>query len=212
MLLNIKSNSVFSLLFLFSLPSFAAIQNKKNGEHVTLSGKVTKATAHTFTVDTGKKEVLVEMDDFGWAADGYKIAKGDEVMVTGKVDKDFLEKKKVEAGNVYVKNLKTYFFANSTDEEDYPNTTSYMYLSTLPHGAFIDMTGKVTNKSGREFTVDTGVRKVVVDTDQMLYNPLDKTGYTKVDVGDRVRVSGRVDDDLFEAKEIKASSIYEYKN
>lgn len=35
------------------------------------------------------KKIFVEMDDFDWSADGYKLRNGDQVVVASEVDKDF---------------------------------------------------------------------------------------------------------------------------
>lgn len=206
--------TLFQVLAVFTVTmplAFADFANKTNGEFVTLSGKVTNVKANSFTLNSEGKEIPVEMDDYNaWVADGFKLINGDRVVVTGKVDKDFLEKKKVEAGSVYVKNIDTFFFASSDDEEDMSYVPStYRYVSSLPEGALVDMQGTITAVSGREFTIDTGVRKVKVDTEKLGYNPMDKTGFTKLNVGDRVRVSGKVDDNLFEPKEVAASYVTE---
>jgi uncharacterized protein YdeI (BOF family) len=196
--------------FAFSISTFAGLSNKTNGEYITLSGKVSDVKADSFSLNVAGKKVFVEMDDYGWAADGYKLVNGDQVVVTGKVDKDLLENKKVEAGSVYVKNLDTTFYASSADEEDGPIImTTYTMVPTLPEGASVDVQGKITDVKGRELTVDTGFRKVKVDTKDMIYNPLDNSGYTKLSVGDRVRVSGRVDNDYFDTKEVSAKSVTE---
>lgn len=190
--------------------AFAALEKKANGEFVTISGKVTKVTPTTFNMNVDGKSILVEMDDYDWDADGYKLAKGDQVVVAGRVDKDFLEKKKVEAGSVYVKGLNTFFYANSDDEEDLVYIpVIYSYVATLPEDAHVDLQGKVTDVSGREFTVDTGFRKVTVDTKDLIYNPMDSIGFTKIEKGDRVRVSGRVDDAFLDGKEVVANSVTE---
>ncbi len=191
--------------------AFGELAGKSNGEFVTLSGKVSDVKPHSFTLTTNGNKVLVEMDDYSsWIADGFKLVNGDQVAVSGRVDKDFLEKKKVEAGSVYVKNIDTYFFASSDDEEDFTYVpTSYSLIGTLPEGAQIDLQGKITNVQGREFTVDTGIRKIVVDTQSMTYNPVDNKGFTKLNVGDRVRVSGKVEENLFEAKEVAANYVTE---
>lgn len=54
--------------------------------------------------------------------------------------------------------------------------------------------------SGREFTVNTGLRKVSVDTDKMAYDPMDAVGVQKIKKGDRVSVSGTMETDLFEGR------------
>ncbi len=198
------------LTVLLSASAYAGFSDKTNGEFVTLSGKVSDVKANSFNLNMEEKKVLVEMDDYGWGADGYKLVNGDQVVVSGRVDKDFLEKKKVEAGSVYVKNLDTTFYANSADEEDVPFImTSYTLVPVLPEGASVDVQGKITKVNGREIVVDTSFRKVTVDTKDMVYNPLDNVGFTKLAVGDRVRVSGKVDKDYFDTKEIDAKSIIE---
>lgn len=196
---------------LISGSAVANFASKTDGEAITISGKVSNVKAHSFTLKTGDRDILVEMDDHSnWIADGFKLVNGDEVVVTGRVDQDFLEKKKIEAGSVYVKNINTYFYASSADEEDYSYIPmTYGYFKTLPEGAQVDIQGKVTKVDGRELTVDTGLRKITVDTKSMMFNPLDKTGFTKIDVGDRVRVSGEVQDEFFDSKEVSANSIIE---
>jgi uncharacterized protein YdeI (BOF family) len=193
---------------LFSQSSIANFSSKTNGEFLTLSGKVTEVSADWFKLKTDNRVILVEMDDYDWDADGYKLVKGDRVVVSGRVDNDFLEKKKVEAGSVYVKGLDTYFYASSDDEEGAPYlTTTYTYLSSLPDNTLVDVQGKITDVDGRKFTVNTGFRKVTVDTEGLSYNPLDKVGYTKISKGDRVRVSGKVDNSFFTGKEVRADSL-----
>lgn len=187
-----------------------AIAGKSDGEFVTLSGTVSDVKANSFMVNVDGRKVLVEMDDYGWDADGYKLMNGDQVVVSGQVDKDFLEKKKVEAGSVYVKNLDTHFFANSADEEGAPFvSSSYTFVTAIPTGASVDVQGKVTKISGRQFTVDTGLRELTVDTSKMIYNPLDGKGFTKIQVGDRVRVSGRMDTGFYESNQVAANYVNE---
>lgn len=202
---------VFSFFSMFSHSVMAQLATKSDGEFVTLTGKVSDVKAQSFTLNTSGNKVLIEMDDYdSWAADGFKLVAGDQVVVSGKVDRDILEKKKVEAGSVYVKNIDTYFFANSDDEEDFTFVpTYYSLLGTLPEGAQMDLQGRITAVQGREFTVDTGVREIVIDTEKMAYDPLDNKGFMKLKVGDRVRVSGKVEENLFEVKEIAANYIVE---
>jgi len=60
---------------------------------------------------------------------------------------------------------------------------------------------------GREFTVDTGLQKMKVDTMAMAYNPMDDKGYQQIDIGDYVSVSGNMDYDFWEKRELMADSI-----
>lgn len=203
-----KALGVFALMTSLSYGEFT---KATNGEHVTITGKVSDVKADSFKLNFQGKTILVEMDDYSsWIKDGFKLANGDDVIVSGKIDKDFMEKKKVEAGSVYVKNIDTYFYASIVDEEDltyFP--TAYGELGKLPEGVAIDLQGKITQVRGREFTVDTGLRRVTIDTSTMGYNPMDDSGFTLLDVGDRVRVSGKVEDNVFDTREVAASYVRE---
>jgi hypothetical protein len=165
---------------------------------------------------TNDKTIKVTMDNYDlWVQDGFKIRKGDNVVVTGRVDNDLFEKKTLNAGGVFVKNINSYFHAESSDKSY--NTTpaissSYLSIKNLPDNTSADITGKVTNIRGREFTVDTGWRKVQVDTAKMGYNPLDNLGLTKIKKGDRVTVSGVVDNSYFDDKELSANYIIEHSD
>ncbi len=46
----------------------------------------------------------------------------------------------------------------------------------------------------------------------MSYNPLDDDGYQKIDVGDRVSVTGEIDKDLFESHKLDADSFVTLSN
>ncbi len=202
---------LIALLSALCATAGAKVSDKMNGESITISGKVSEVRANTFKLKTADRDILVEMDDHSsWIADGFKLRDGDEVVVYGRVDQDLFEKKKIEAGTVYVKNINTTFYANSADEEDRAYTpTNYSYFSGLKEGAFVDIKGKITKVSGREFTIDTGLRNVKVDTNSLLYNPLDKKGFTRLEPGDQVRVTGNVQNEYFDDKEVSAATVIE---
>lgn len=202
---------IINLIMLLTMPiSLANFSTALDGEWVTLTGKIAKATPDGFYLQANGRRVWVEMDDFDVDADGLVLKSGDNVIVTGKIDQDFLEKKKVEAGSVYVKSLNTYFYANSADEEGIPYlSVSYYSLKDLPENTSVDLQGKITKISGREFVLNTGLREITVDTKGMIFNPMDSKGMIKLNKGDKVRVSGIVDDSFFEGKEISAISIIE---
>ena len=192
--------------------ALGALNQKTDGEYVTLSGKVTSVSANAFQLKVGTEKILVEMDDYDWDSDGYKLVVDDQVIVLGRVDHDFLEKKKVEAGSVYVKSLDTYFYASSADEEGSPHIfLGYASLAELPENAVVDLQGTVTkiNQEEKKFALNTGFREVTVDTSDLKFDPLDNAGFTQIDRLDRVRVSGLVDDDFFDGKEVEANFLTE---
>ena len=205
------------LMILGTAISYGSTQfkNASDGEYITVSGKVTKASGKNFHLESkGQKMEVTMNNNFDmWTSDGLKIRQGDKIVVTGRVDNDLLDKKTLNASSVYVKNLNSYFYGDSSDNSYTPVlSSSYMAIEDLPENSSVDITGKVTNISGREFTVDTGLRKVQVDTADMLYNPMDSTGLTQVKKGDRVQISGLVDNKYLDEKELSASYIIELDN
>ncbi len=57
--------------------------------------------------------------------------------------------------------------------------------------------------------MDTGLQPTIVDVEKMVYNPLDKEGYQRIEVGDYVRVTGTMDKGFFETRKLKAKVIVE---
>jgi uncharacterized protein YdeI (BOF family) len=169
---------------------------------INLSGTVDSVTKDSFMLDYGKGLIKVEMDDGDRDADGYKLVQGDKVTVSGMVDDDFYETTTIEASSVYVENLGTYFYASAIDEED-----TFVTLTTPITLSQTTVQGTITSVAGEEFTVDTGMRQLTVEIDEMLYNPLDDEGYQKLEVGDRVSVTGEMDNDFFEGRELVADAV-----
>lgn len=173
---------------------------KPNDSFITINGTVKSAGPESFMLDYGEGLVTVEMDDWDWYSDGYKVLGGDNVTVYGRVDDDLFEITTIEASSVYVKGLNSFFFANDADEED------VAYVSFAPT-ATASIQGEVASIVGREFTVSTGTGVVTVDTATMPYNPLDNEGYQRVKVGDRVSVVGALTPGFFSAREIEADAV-----
>lgn len=176
---------------------------KPDGTWVSLSGTAVETGPSSFTLDYGKGSILVEMDDWAWyEQDGYGLLDGDKVRVYGEIDDDFAEITKLEADSVYVESLGSYFYANSADEEDYRVSVVTPIITGVT-----EVSGTVSSVDGREFTVDSGPREVTIDTSTMGYNPLDKEGFQKVEKGDRVSVTGNMENDFLETMELMADTV-----
>jgi uncharacterized protein YdeI (BOF family) len=171
---------------------------------ISISGTVEDVRADAFTLDYGKGMITVEMDDGDRDADGYKLVEGDKVTVNGRIDDDFYQSTTIEANSVYVEKLGTYFYASSLDEEDH---TTFFSVETPVVVSNTVVRGTVTDVREDEFTVNTGLRRLTVEVEGMPYDPLDDEGYQKVRVGDYVRVSGNMEHDLFEGRELKADAV-----
>lgn len=174
---------------------------------ISISGTAVDVQPASFTLDYGEGTVLVEMDDWDWYGDAAGILDGDKVTVYGRIDDDFYELTSIEASSVYVESLGTYFYASSDDEEGYEGYYDYWVSYTPILVGRTVVRGTVTGVTGREFTVDNGLRKMKVDTIMMSYNPMDDKGYQQIDVGDYVSVSGKMDYDFWEKRELMADTI-----
>ncbi len=175
---------------------------KADNTWISISGTVESVMPDAFTLDYGDGIITVEMDDGDRDADGYKLMKGDKVTVSGMIDDDFYESTTIEASSVYVDNLNTYFYASPLDEED----TFVTYWTPVVLSKTV-VQGTVTKVNDEEFTLDTGIRELTVEVEEMAYNPLDDKGYQKIEVGDVVSVTGEMDSDLFEGRELVAETI-----
>jgi len=89
-----KLKMVLTAFLLFSASAgFTKFSKKVNGEYITISGKVSDVKADSFKLKANGRTIHVEMDDYDWDADGYKLVNGDQVVVNGRIDQDFLERK-----------------------------------------------------------------------------------------------------------------------
>lgn len=151
---------------------------------------------------SGEGAITVEMDDGDRDADGYKLIPGDEVTVSGIVDDDFFEARTIQASSVYVESIDTYFYASAVDEED-----TFVTVTTPIVVSATVVQGEVTEVGDDKFTVDAGGSRIQVDVSELPVNPLDEEGYQKIDVGDWVSVSGKMEDRLFASHQLVVSSV-----
>lgn len=182
-------------------PNLSALDD---GEWINLTGTVKSVAGDEFTLNYGENGIIVEMDDFDIYNENMLLP-DDEVTVSGRMDEDFFNLKSIEASSVYVPKLGEYFFASAADEEE----GGYVYpVYTLPLGPVTDdewvsLVGTVTSIDGDEMVIDAGLREYAVDGSGTVLD----TGEL-IDVGDRVSVTGEMDDvDLFDRRELEASSV-----
>lgn len=168
---------------------------------VALSGSVDSVKPDSFVLNYGKGNVLVEMDDWDWYAEGAALKKGDKVTVYGDIDDDVFEVTSIEANSVYVEGLSSFFFASAADEEDPWRTATFVPSSETT------ISGTVQSVKDRELTLDTGEGKLTINTLTMSYNPLDKDGFQQIEQGDRISVTGEMDPAFFGNREFNAQSI-----
>jgi uncharacterized protein YdeI (BOF family) len=173
---------------------------------INISGTAVEAEDDAFVLDYGDGVITVEMDDWDWYDENAEMLEGDKVRVYGEIDDDLYETTTIEASSVYVESLGTYFYASAADEEYEDRYDYYIDYDPIVVGE-TSVYGTVTSVSGREFTVDTGVRELTVDTSDMLYDPTDDFGYQQIDVGDYVSVTGEMEEEFWEGRELMADSV-----
>lgn len=182
----------------------ATVKNAANREWISLSGTVKSVSDDDFTLNYGDGQIVVEMDNYGWQDQGY-LKSGDRVSVTGRIDNDFYEMKKIEASSVFVPGRNEYFSANPADEEDGYYAYSVGYFTSdaaAKDDEWVAFTGTVRSIDDDEIAVDTGFRTIDVDLGDA------RGTEAAIDVGDRVSVTGEMDDaDLFDAREVEATSV-----
>lgn len=175
-------------------------------EWISLTGTVDTVGVTSFVLDYGDNDITVELDRFDWDIAKSGLA-GQQVTVTGRMDRNLYDQRSIEAGLVYVPAQAEYIYANPADEEGDP-TEALSFAPGLFAGAregdWLSFSGRVTAIEGDEIMVDTGVATLRVDTSILpgaLASP-------SVDIGDRVLVTGIMDaPDLFDKREVEANSV-----
>lgn len=85
------------------------------------------------------------------------------------------------------------------------NTAVNSSVKTAPDESPVVLTGVVQSVSDDEFVLSYGSGAITVEMDTWGWTPADMA---KIKTGDRVTVTGNIDDDLFEGREIEADNIY----
>ena len=202
---NMEKTSVILAVFMALFFAGAAMAENPyanpDNTWISLSGTVVSASDDGFYLDYGEGVINVEMDKWDWYQNNFSVLEGDRVTVYGEVDKDLFEGTELKANSVYAEGLNSYIFADEGYTVPWV-TYPIVYSQTILQGRVTK-----TNPEEREFIIDSGTNRVRVETDDMFYNPLDDKGFQRVEPGDVVRVSGDMDNDLFEGRELEAESV-----
>jgi uncharacterized protein YdeI (BOF family) len=192
------------------------VHTLQDNSNVVLSGTVAGVNQDEFVLNYGSGTVTVEMDDWDFFKDKARaLVPGETVTVTGHIDDDLFEGREVEADTVYVHDRFTYYYQDTNTDlpvqafnnRTMPNNGTNAMGPGIGDGSWISATGLIENVNGQEFTLNTGHGAIKVDTDSLGYNPMNDEGFRRLTAGDRVYVSGVIDDDFFEQREIKADSV-----
>jgi len=177
------------------------LERYSDGTSLSMSGTIAEVREDEFDMNSGSGMVTVEIDDADRDAQAYGLEQGDKVTVTGSVDDDFFEGREIEADALYVEKLDvTFTMLDDTDP-------AWAIFSGWDDSNRATLSGKITGIDDDEFTLSTGSMTINVETDELDDNPLDDEGYLQLQVGDRVRVRGDLEDGWFDDKELEATNI-----
>jgi len=178
------------------------LERYSEGTSLTVTGSIAEIGDDEFDLKTKSGLVTIEMDDSDRDADEYGLSVGDKVTATGSVDDDFFEGREIEADAVYIHKLDVTF--TMLDDMD---PAWGLFSSWDSDDEMSTMTGKITSIDDDEFTLSTGNMNLTVETDELDDSPMDDDGYLRLEVGDRVRVRGELEDGWFEDRELEATEI-----
>ena len=202
--------TLIALLLCLGLSSVYSSTNYRDGETISLKGEVVEAgpdylVVEGLNLDGILQRHIIDMDDWSSDSQVFLRLKGEEVLVYGRVDNDALEKLTVEASRVYVPRLQKAFEANPVDEEF--NVGPFGHVNLIPD--FPDKTqkifvGRVLSVGTDEALIETEEGKLVVDFKNI---EASQDAFSK---GDRLRVTGYLDENIFTYDEIDAQAVIKY--
>jgi hypothetical protein len=190
----------------FALPKAQAADpyEKADDTWISLSGTAVSPKPDSFILDYGQGVIQVEVDDQDWFHEGNAMNEGNRVIVTGKIDDDLYDRTSIEAYSVYIQDQNRYIYASSKDEERWfeHSWTPVTIGETTIRGKVV-----TTNPEARQFTIDTGTKKLTVDTGNMSYNPLDDYGFQRIRPGDKVIASGVMTRNFLTTRNLQADMV-----
>ncbi|MCW8195840.1 NirD/YgiW/YdeI family stress tolerance protein [Proteobacteria bacterium 005FR1] len=183
----------------------AALQGYEEGASVILSGTIESIEGEGFILDYGEDKVSVNLEDWEWADQiGQRLSEGQQVTVSGTVDKGLFERREIEADNIYVTTDFTYYYIV---DENPAYAAQQRQREAEQEGTFLSTRGEVVEVSDKTITVQSDGNTIKVDTSELAYDPLDETGVQQIKKGDRIYVFGDIDDNFFENRTMSAESL-----
>lgn len=173
---------------------------KPDDTRISISGTVDKVGSDGFTLDYGDGAIRVDMSDEGRDAGAYELGKGDKVTVHGVVDDDIYDQAAIDASGLYIEKIGTYFTSGNGDNDTVDPRNDVDNADTI-------IQGTVTSVGDEAFTLFTGSRTLRVEVDEMAFNPLTAGGYRNVREGDRVNITGNMENEFFEERVFDAQTV-----
>lgn len=186
-----------------NLPSY------EDGAYVMLSGTARDIDDDEFDLHYDGGMIAVEMDDWEFDADleNY-IREGEKVVVSGTLEDNWFTDREIAANNIFVDRNLTYYYvydiypAYSGQSEESQNQSASE--TDYEDGPYVTSRGTVQNINESQFTLQSNGQNLTVSVDGLSYNPFNDNG---ISVGDRVFVSGEMDQGFFDNRELEADFV-----
>lgn len=179
---------------------------------ITLNGTVASVRPDAFVLDFGGGEIVVEMDEGGPDLGERGLIEGDAVSVYGIIDDDFFASRTIDAGGVFVDRLNRTFYASTIDESD-ARQRSFLQLSRSHDPFETVVQGRVVELDTQEsLTLATGAGTLEVMLGPGALVEDDDFTDRRIEVGDRVSVTGRIEDGFFDEREMVADAVQVLEN
>lgn len=178
-------------------------QTAPAADWISLTGTVAAIDGDRLTLATGDGSIEVGLRGLA-AADAGRMQPGDRIGVTGRMDGNVFERRRIAAESIYVARLNRLLGAEAA-----PGAAAQPrrgFAPARPSGAddWVIVTGRVVAKTGDDFTLESGGQRLEVDAD----DDAGAANVRAVEVGDRVSVTGELDEaGLYSRREIDATSV-----
>jgi len=175
---------------------------------ITLNGTVSAVEPDSFVLDSGGGEVVVTLAEGGPDLGERGLHEGDAVSVFGIVDDGLFGSKTIEAAGVYVDRLDRTFYASVVGDDD-ARQRSFLELTRSRNPFQIVVQGTVTDVSENQdgLTIAMGDETLDVRVEPEALVQTDDVTSREIAVGDRVSVTGRVEESFFDERRIAATVV-----
>ncbi|WP_334018248.1 hypothetical protein [Alteromonas sp. S015] len=178
---------------------------------ITLTGEVSSVDSKFFTLDYGDGSIFVELKDTDLDSRAYANMKGEDVMVTARLDDGMFSSERLIAQSVIVDGMDTVYLADSVNQ-----ASADLYLSTASNIEFDDeemvLVGTVKSIGKEVIQIAVGDTTLTVELDELESAPVDSEGYLTLIEGERVRITGELEDDFFNRFIVEADTLTKMKS
>ena len=182
-------------------PAMDARDMEEDG--LVLSGTIEEVFGEDgFVMDFGQGTLAVATGDLYEANPGFRLRAGEDVTVFARTNAGLFQDRIVDADAVFARQRDA--FARTQQP---PAILFYAPMTGAASGTSAGVTGEVSRVRGRAFEMDANGQTIVVDTNDMRYDPLDDIGAQQIAAGDIVVVYGPLTADFLDGQTLRANRI-----